>query len=272
MQIVTIERVVRRMRGGSQSFTVLGDDGQFYVAKFQGNPQGTRTLVNEWIGSNLLTRLGITTPKVRILRLLDRVDGEDLFFSTPDGRRKIFAGLHLGSLCPVNPDRVAIYDLLPATVIEKLLVNGSDFAKAYIFDCWAGHADRRQAIFFRNPNRKGFVAGVIDNGMLFGGRHWKLFTAPAVCLYCDRTVYRALDLRRLALDTIEVIRSWTLSDIDEIVTAIPDEWFEGDKDAFWRMAEKLIARSATVDTQSWLTLLKSYAYSHVKRKAAMSGR
>ena len=32
---------------------MLGDDGQFYVAKFQGNPQGNRTLINEWIGGKL---------------------------------------------------------------------------------------------------------------------------------------------------------------------------------------------------------------------------
>jgi hypothetical protein len=261
---VTIDRVIRRMRGGSQSFLVLGDDGQFYVAKFQGNPQGNRTLINEWIGGKLLRRLGVTTPTVRVLRLPDHVDGADLFFDTPDGRQRIAAGLHFGSLCPVNPDRIAIYDLLPDSIIERLLANGRDFITTFVFDCWAGHRDGRQAIFHRNA-RKSFQATLIDNGLLFGGHHWRVMTAPVICLSFCRASYRGLDMRQLAYEAIDFIRSWTLSDIDEIVASVPEEWFDRDKDAFWKMAAELIARSQTVfaDTGQWLAFLRSYAYGHV---------
>jgi hypothetical protein len=40
---VTIARLIRRMRGGSQAQLVEGSDGHLYVATFLGNPQGHRT-------------------------------------------------------------------------------------------------------------------------------------------------------------------------------------------------------------------------------------
>jgi len=269
---VTIDRVVRRMRGGSQSFTVVGDDGQFYVAKFQKNPQGTRTLVNEWIGGNLLRRLGVTTPTLRILRLPEHLESDDLFFSIGNHRRQITSGLHLGSLYPVNPDLIAIYDWIPDTLLHKL-VNGLDFVTAFIFDCWAGHRDKRQALFYRNGQKR-FEATMIDNGLLFGGPDWDLWTVPGIFRSFHRALYRGHDLQKLADEAIEVIRGWALSDIDEIVASVPEEWFDRDKGAFWKMAEKLIARSETVfaDTGQWLASLRSYAYGHVEREVEMSGR
>jgi hypothetical protein len=68
-QAVDINRIVRRMRGGSQAYLVEGNDGRFYVAKFAGNPQGNRTLINEWITTHLLERLDVSTPSLVLLRL-----------------------------------------------------------------------------------------------------------------------------------------------------------------------------------------------------------
>lgn len=257
------------MRGGSQSFTVLGNDGHHYVAKFQHNPQGNRTLVNEWIGGHLLQRLGVVTPKLRILRLSDHVVGDDFFFSTPDGPQRIAAGLHLGSLYPVNPDRVAIYDFLPDKIIEAHLVNRRDFLTTFIFDCWAGHADQRQVIFVRNPRRKGFEANFIDHGWCFGAHSWKLIADPIVCRSFHRAAYRALDMQSIANETIEVIRSWTLADIEELVSSIPREWFDVDKDAFGRMASQLIARTDSIlaEIPEGMALLRRYSYSYAKTAA-----
>jgi hypothetical protein len=48
---IKITSLIRRMCGGSQAQLVQGDDGHSYVCKFVGNPQGTRTLINEWIAT-----------------------------------------------------------------------------------------------------------------------------------------------------------------------------------------------------------------------------
>jgi hypothetical protein len=71
-EFVGVKHVLRRMRGGSQPFLVEGEDGQFYVAKFTGNPQGNRTLINEWIAHRLFQQLGLSTPTLHLLRLSDR--------------------------------------------------------------------------------------------------------------------------------------------------------------------------------------------------------
>ena len=259
---VAITRLVRRMRGASQSFTVRGDDGHFYVAKFQGNPQGHRTLINEWIGAALLSRLGVNTPEVRLLRLPSNLDTKDFFFHTPGGRQHIAGDLHLGSLYPVNPETTALYDWLPERLIETLLVNGSDFITTFIFDCWAGHSDRRQAVFHRNKRLGGVEASIIDHGQLFGGTRWKLLSSPVISRCQFPAVYRGgLDLLTLARKAADTIQSWTVSDLNELLAQIPPEWLDdGAPDAFGYMAEQLISRSeyVFVDIPKWLRLLKSY--------------
>ncbi len=40
---------IRRLRGGSQAQLMAADDGHEYVVKFQGNPQTTRVLANDYL-------------------------------------------------------------------------------------------------------------------------------------------------------------------------------------------------------------------------------
>src|SRR5271166_5034186 len=60
---------IRRMRGGAQSHLMRCSDGNYYVVKFQNNPQRRRILVNELLGTRLAARLGPEhTCAYRILR------------------------------------------------------------------------------------------------------------------------------------------------------------------------------------------------------------
>ncbi|HZQ54210.1 MAG TPA: HipA family kinase [Bryobacteraceae bacterium] len=113
--VIEIKRVLRRMRGSSQACLVEGADGECYVTKFQRNPQGTRTLINEWITWRILERLDISTPEIRLLRLSEstRDVSDDSYFSLAHRQVKIEPGLHLGSRCPVDPRNTAIFDFLP---------------------------------------------------------------------------------------------------------------------------------------------------------------
>jgi hypothetical protein len=45
---------IRRLRGGSQAQLMVADDGHQYVIKFQGNPQTTRVLANEYLAGGWL--------------------------------------------------------------------------------------------------------------------------------------------------------------------------------------------------------------------------
>src|SRR5690242_1767336 len=77
---VEIKRIIRSLRGGSQARLVEGEDGRFYACKFAGNPQGNRTLVNEWVTQSILALLDISTPSLCVLKLPDRLRGETLYF------------------------------------------------------------------------------------------------------------------------------------------------------------------------------------------------
>src|ERR1700685_1756980 len=52
---------IRRMRGGAQAHLMRCSDNAYYVVKFQNNPQHTRVLANEVLGTVLAGRLGLPT-------------------------------------------------------------------------------------------------------------------------------------------------------------------------------------------------------------------
>jgi hypothetical protein len=60
---------IRRMRGGAQSHLMRCADDGYYVVKFQNNPQGTKILVNELLGTRLAARLGLPTPVAAIIEV-----------------------------------------------------------------------------------------------------------------------------------------------------------------------------------------------------------
>jgi hypothetical protein len=60
---------VRRMHGGAQSHLLRCSDGYSYVVKFQNNPQGSRTLVNDTLGNGLAQRLGLPVPQIALVNV-----------------------------------------------------------------------------------------------------------------------------------------------------------------------------------------------------------
>src|SRR5450631_2995809 len=91
-----ISKVIRRLRGGSQAHMVECEDGRFYVAKFSGNPQGNRTLINEWIVSHVMSHLGVSTPGLRVLCMSASVrESGDLYFSVGSKRVPVTGEFHL---------------------------------------------------------------------------------------------------------------------------------------------------------------------------------
>ena len=107
--MVEIKRIIRRVRGGSQAGLVEGEDGRCYIATFAGNPQGNRTLVNEWMAQSIIKLLGISTPPLCLLRLPDSLLDDSLYFDIGNKRVPVQGDWHLGSLCPVDPQTKAIF-------------------------------------------------------------------------------------------------------------------------------------------------------------------
>jgi hypothetical protein len=239
--VIAVRKVLRRMRGGSQPFLVEGEDDQFYIAKFGGNPQGNRTLINEWIAHRLFLQLGTSTPPLRVLRLTHETkQTERLYFQIGAHHVPVESPFHLGSRCPVDPTTRAIYDFLPRRLLFSV-VNLADFGTAFVLDRWLGQTDSRQAIFVRQrASSKSLELRLylIDHGLSFSGPHWEIPDSPLYGLYMDRSVYSIVDMKAVCQKSLSRIHTLTESDLYAAAHDIPSCWFsEGDYD----MLAKLFA-------------------------------
>jgi hypothetical protein len=246
---VELVRVIRRMRGGSQAHLVEGNDGHFYVAKFKGNPQGNRTLINEWFAHELFRWFGISTPPLRVLRLTKAVQAisEDLVFQLGKAQVAVEPGLHLGSQCPANPATTAIFDFLPRKILGGV-TNLEDFGKALVLDQFLGQADARQAIFIRERSGKGtwhFRAYLIDHGWMFGGSQWLLHDDPSQGLCQDRTLYSLFDLHAACEQALRRMAALTKEDLARLAEDVPRVWFSPGDEAEWaRLLDRLYVRKS----------------------------
>jgi hypothetical protein len=216
------------MRGASQAHLVEAEDGCFFVAKFAGNPQGNRTLINEWITGQLMAQVGICTPVIRILQLPEGLHrGGGLFFQAGNKTIPITETLHLGSQCPVNPEKTAIFDFLPEKLLPQV-VNSADFARAFVLDKWISQTDRRQAIFVRDqesPRVLGFRAYLIDHGMSFSGSGWELADAPMFGLCIQRGIYSMVNVQNFYEEALSRIEAITEDALYAAAEDIPSAWF-----------------------------------------------
>jgi hypothetical protein len=151
---------IRRMRGGAQAHLMRCADGNYYVVKFQNNPQHRRILVNELLGTRLASRLGLPTAPVEVIEVgaeLIRLTPE-LCIELPRSRMPCAAGLQFGSRYPGDPRRMTLHDFLPD---EKLraVENLHEFAGMLVFDKWTCNTNGRQTVFFEDAPRKSGGAG-----------------------------------------------------------------------------------------------------------------
>jgi hypothetical protein len=230
------------MRGKTQAKLISADDGCAYVVKFADNPHGgRRALVNELIGSVLLSCLGIATPTPAFVEVGDHcVSDGDLLPS----------GTHFGSRCP--GDAVAVYDFLPSPLLHRVS-NRGHFVGALMFDLWTANAGRRQAIFFRDPVRpatsapgnQGFIAEMIGHSSLFGGNDWD-FGESVGALY-DRPKIYGPDLSIADFHPwLRALARLRPEALYEAVAAIPAEWVCGDQGASEDLVQRLLARRTLV--------------------------
>src|SRR5215472_15257831 len=98
-------RMIRKMRGGSQAHLIEASDDQFYVVKFQNNPQHRRILINEWLSSRFLSYLGLSSPPVAMVRITGEFleANPDVYMQLGSQRFLPKLGWHFGSRFPGDP-------------------------------------------------------------------------------------------------------------------------------------------------------------------------
>ena len=130
---------IRRMRGGAQSHLMrcAGEEHEYYVVKFQNNPQGVRILANELLATRLAARIGLPVPAAAVVEvrqeLIEQTD--DLVMQLGRGRAPCRAGFQFGSRYPGRPRETVVYDFLPQEHLRGVS-NLADFCGMLVFDKW----------------------------------------------------------------------------------------------------------------------------------------
>jgi hypothetical protein len=258
---------IRRMRGGAQSHLMRCSDENYYVVKFQNNPQHRRILVNELLGTKLAALLGLPTTAVGIIKVT-----EDLIELTPDlnveaprtgnmagytCRIPCHSGLQFGSRYPGDPHHLTLSNFLPDKQVLSMR-NLRDFVGMLVFDLWTCNTDPRQVIFGRQEVGTPYQAWMIDQGFCFNAGGWNFPDKPRRNLYDRKVVYEQVKgiesfepwLARLESEKIAQV-------LLAIAEAIPPEWYEFDSASFLRLLEQLDSRRSKVRELLW-SVRKSY--------------
>ncbi len=250
---VSAVRFVRRMAGGTQAHLIECSDGDYYAVKFSNNPQGRRTLVNEWITSSVLTHLGLATPQVAAVDLsigwIEDTSGIGMQF----GRRIVMpkAGRHFGSRYPGVPNYTPVYDFLPDQMLSGVC-NGSDFIGALVVDKWLGNCDWRQAIFVRDSEggshsaRAPFRALLIDHSLVANGANWSFPNVLAHGIYPRHLVYETVVSMAVFEGYLSAVASFPEIALRNAFNALPSEWIEGEEAEAERLLEDLWNRRTKV--------------------------
>jgi hypothetical protein len=218
------------------------DDGNYYVVKFQNNPQGGRVLANEMLAGRLALTLGLPVTVPEVIEVSDwLVDhSPEMYIQRGSERIRCASGLQFGSRFPCDPLRSAVYDFLPDTLLEKIS-NCEDLLGALVFDKWTCNCDSRQFVFHQHfPHQ--YTATMIDQGFCFNASEWDFPDAPARGVYPRPAVYAGVSglhsfepfLTRLSHLDCEIL--------EEAAARIPPEWYEARVDDLGALVQALWER------------------------------
>src|SRR5438270_1199334 len=129
MYIKAIKHICR-LRGGSQAQLMAADDGHEYVVKFQGNPQTTRVLANDYLAGHLARTIGLSVPEPVIIHVdLETINEYKIEFQFAGTQMTPIAGLQFGSRLIVDEN---VHDWLPISWMGNIR-NATEFAGILAF-------------------------------------------------------------------------------------------------------------------------------------------
>jgi hypothetical protein len=222
---------------------MLCSNQSYYVVKFQGNPQSTRVLWNDYVGTKLAEHIGLPVPEAVVVHVPQELilRTSDLKFEWANGSAPIEPGAHFGSRFIVEPGKQCVFDWLPTSFLLK--TNSQHlFAGAYAFDLWTCNTDRRQAVFLKESSASNYDVFFIDQGNCFDwARREK--NLSHVCRFGNKAAYSGISMSAFEpwLSRIEAIRPTV---VRNIASSIPKTWV--DKDHARRSTETLLKRKPVV--------------------------
>jgi len=238
---------IRRMRGGAQSHLIRCSDGNFYVVKFQNNPQHRRVLVNEMLATCLAEEAGLPVPPTAIVEV-----DEWLIAHTPELRMQLAhdsvacqEGQQFGSRFVVDPLRGQVLDYLPPEMLG-LVRNLNDFAGMLVLDKWMGNTDGRQAAFWRLDRERKYRASFIDQGYCFNAGEWTFPDNPLRGIYSRNEVYVSIRGWESFEPWLSAVESMEEDWLWQIAAQIPASWYGNAASELATLVRTLIARRTIV--------------------------
>lgn len=224
---------VRRMPGGSQAHLMRAQDDNYYVVKFQNNPQGLRILVNEMLGASLAALLGLPVPKAAVVDVPEELIrySEGMVIQLGRGRQACQAGLCFGSLFALG-SKSFVPDGLTAGVVENFL----DFLGMLVFDRWTGNSDVRQVVFVPGNDQSLVRAVMIDQGFCFGGERWAICDTTRQGISHYHSMYSQVSgLRSFEPWLTRLEQEIDAQTLHEAASRVPPEWYRYNVDALNRL-------------------------------------
>jgi hypothetical protein len=250
LPVLAAVQQIRRMRGGSQSQLMRASDGNYYITKFQGNPQHTRVLANEFLASRIGLYLGLPVPEVAVIDVCDWLvnNTPELRFDVAGLATPCSTGLQLGSRYIADPEKDMVFDYLPESLMLEKTRNLQDFARVLVLDKWAGNADGRQVVFTKPATARKYSAAFIDQGYCFNCSEWNFPDSPLRGVYARNCVYQHVtgwESFEPALSRAEQVDS---AELWRLTEGLPGEWWSryGSASDLARLIETLHQRRPSI--------------------------
>lgn len=227
------------LRGGSQAQIMRASNGAYFAVKFQGNPQHTRVLANEYLACRLAQLIGLRVPQPAIVEVdAATIREHNIAFALAERRVPVKPGLQFGSSL-IRDEQT--WDWLPRSLLGRV-ENIREFLGVLAFDKWTCNADGRQAIFHREHQRRGYTATFIDFGYAFNAGEWSFPDAPLRGTYAMNDVYKGARSLKDFAPWVQRIARVSARELEQIAADVPPEWYGEAKDMERLLAELLRRR------------------------------
>ena len=259
--MITAVQRIRGMQGGAHSHLMLASDGHAYVVKFQNNPQGTRVLAADYLGTRLAGLLGFTVPACEVVNVPALlVESTRELVVINDGGEEVpcRAGRQFGSRLVGGLMPGKTVNFLPEPLLGRVQ-NLLEFAGILVFDKWTCNHDGRQAVFTKRSNRHRYKVTFIDQGYCFTRAEWHFQDSPLRGVYARNLPYTSVtgwdnfEPWMSRLEKLDAQAVWREAN------AMPQEWYDGATSKMEQLVEQLMVRRSLVPQ-----LIESFRSSHRK--------
>ena len=229
MCIKKIERKVGL--GVTKPYIVELENGKRYVAKFPGNPEGDRALINEYVCGSLGKLLGLPIPDYQLVKVNNIDDFKNSLTDIKLVNGTVFCSEFLEKANPI-----------PSYCALTSIDNKIDVIKTLIFDVVIGNNDRNPGNFLINFKNKSFVvidhSHVFINGVLWNekslseeiGKEIDISMMSPKSFEISKQLLNIIDNKNDIYDFVDKIKNIESKALYDIVNSIPNDWVISDEE------------------------------------------